>query len=426
MSWKDRLQKDIVLISPTGITFTPNWVGDPRGFSKNVAVFDPPNVPGVSFQDLDFGLTTTPLTLYFAGDDNDLEANKFFETCKAKGEWLVGHPVKGLLSMQLISISERIAPIESGNVTMIDTEWYEPGIKAIIPLSLPEKASDVIEKGALTLLESSEQFVSNISIKLNSLSSKFQKEILDISDYVLRHVSLLTNTLASANSAINSVRRGITQTLSESVINVQALAGQIQTLVQSPSTIPEDLITRLNVYSDMINTSFEEIIFPDDKTGAKIEDKNRANSQELFLVSAMAAESEIAVSEILTTRAQSVEVAQTLIDDFNTIVNKLDTIQGHFDSNTMDLQYFNQSQSYQQLMEMIALAVAYVLDVSFELAIEKRFILKRPRTPVEIALTEYNGPGDNDENVDKFIFSNNLSGENILLLNAGTEVVVYV
>lgn len=426
MSWKDRLQENIIMTSPEGTEFRPNWIGDPRSFNKDVAIFNPPGVKGANFDDLEFGPTATPLTIYFSGDDHDIDAKIFFETCKEKGKWSIEHPTIGTLNLQLSKVTERIDPIESGNITRFDTEWFESGSEDVLLQSLPEKASDVIEKSNLVNDGSTEQLTDNVVIDKPSLSSKFAQEMADIADYARDKLSKLTDVFADANAAISSVRRGITQTLSADVIDIQALAGQMQTLVQSPSRVSLDLITRLSTYSDMISSSFDEIIFPDGKTGSELEDKNRAASQETFLVSAVAAEATIAVSETLDTRAKSLEVVDVLINDFNLITNNLDTIQGHFDSNTMDDQYFSQSINYKELSETIALAIDYVLDASFELAIEKQFIIDRPRTPVEIALTEYDGPGIDDENVTRFIESNNLHGDDVLLLKAGTEVVVYV
>ena len=43
-----------------------------------------------------------------------------------------------------------------------------------------------------------------------------------------------------------------------------------------------------------------------------------------------------------------------------------------------------------------------------------------------ITIDEYGELGDNDINYDLFISSNNLKGNDILLLEAGREVVVYV
>jgi hypothetical protein len=446
VSWKDRLQKDIILTSPEGTLFRPQWVGDPRSFKKNIAVFDAPGVKGVRFQDLEFGLTITPLTLYFAGEDNDIDAGNFFKACKEKGTWFVTHPVKGFFRLQLSSVSEGIAPVDSGGLTVVNTVWFETGADAVSLLSLAEKASDVNKKGELINESSAEQFQNNVDLSRPSLLAKFRNEVADIADYVRDKVSAITNTLAEANAAIESVRRGITETISQDVIDILSLAGQIQTLVQSPARISGDLITRLNVYSDMINNSFSEIIFIEKKTGSKEEDKNRAAVQELFLASAMSSEAEILVSQPaqaeelpetrasvlqtrsrgIETRAQTIDAINTLIDDFSTITNNLDTIQGFFDDRTMDLQFFSQSISYKELSETVTLAISQALDVSFDLAIEKRFILEKPRAPIEIALKEYNGPGVNDDNLIKFINANNLHGRDMLLLKAGVEVVVYV
>jgi hypothetical protein len=63
----------------------------------------------------------------------------------------------------------------------------------------------------------------------------------------------------------------------------------------------------------------------------------------------------------------------------------------------------------------------YLLSQFFNLATEKRFIIKNRRSPLEVCVTEY---GSIDY-YDLFIESNELSGDEILLLNPGREVVIY-
>jgi hypothetical protein len=63
---------------------------------------------------------------------------------------------------------------------------------------------------------------------------------------------------------------------------------------------------------------------------------------------------------------------------------------------------------------------------SFDLKTEKRFTLEKERSPVEITITEYGEFGENDENLELFINSNNLKADEIYLLPAGKEIVVYV
>ena len=62
----------------------------------------------------------------------------------------------------------------------------------------------------------------------------------------------------------------------------------------------------------------------------------------------------------------------------------------------------------------------------YNLKAEKRFTLKKARSPLEIAVTEYGELGENDFYYNLFLDSNELTGHEIRLLPAGKEVVVYV
>lgn len=92
----------------------------------------------------------------------------------------------------------------------------------------------------------------------------------------------------------------------------------------------------------------------------------------------------------------------------------------------LDGQYFAQSNNYTRLQNTFALTMRYLLTQFFNLKTEKRFILKTARSPIEITITEYGSMGENDANYDLFIKSNNLCGNEVLLLPAGFECVVYV
>ncbi len=56
----------------------------------------------------------------------------------------------------------------------------------------------------------------------------------------------------------------------------------------------------------------------------------------------------------------------------------------------------------------------------------KRFTLSRPRAPIEITISEYGELGPEDSYLDLFIASNHLRSDEVILLPAGREVVVYV
>ncbi len=88
---------------------------------------------------------------------------------------------------------------------------------------------------------------------------------------------------------------------------------------------------------------------------------------------------------------------------------------------TIDKQFISQSGSYTNVQNTFALTMKYLISQFFNLKTEKRFTLKKERSPLEITVTEY---GD-IESYDLFISSNNLTGDEVLLIPAGKEVVVY-
>jgi hypothetical protein len=87
----------------------------------------------------------------------------------------------------------------------------------------------------------------------------------------------------------------------------------------------------------------------------------------------------------------------------------------------IDRQYFANSLNYTAVQNTFSLTIRYLLSQFYNTSSEKRFTLKKDRSPLEITCTEY---GD-IEKYDLFIESNQLSGDEVLLLKAGREVVIY-
>ena len=129
MSYQDRLQPQITLTSPSGLVFTAKWIGNARSQEKDLGIFKTPGVKGVKIQDLELGATTYPLTIYFDGPDNDLDSEKFVVALAERGSWQVIHPLKGEKSLQLVSYSEAVQPVTSGNITTITTADNRQGFK---------------------------------------------------------------------------------------------------------------------------------------------------------------------------------------------------------------------------------------------------------------------------------------------------------
>ena len=125
-TWLERTNDSIFFTSPEGNTFDALWIKNPRTLEKKLGIFNLPERTGAVVQDLDTGAVSYPLTFYFEGTNNDLESEKFFKACKERGRWLISHPTKGLLSLQLVNITEQIDPVDNGNITQFTSQWIEP------------------------------------------------------------------------------------------------------------------------------------------------------------------------------------------------------------------------------------------------------------------------------------------------------------
>ena len=177
----------------------------------------------------------------------------------------------------------------------------------------------------------------------------------------------------------------------------------------------------LTAYTDLINSLIG--ISPE---VADTEGRNTVAIQELALTASITAVCQVAASGTLDTRPEAIEAADEIFALFKSIIDELDLTQELFEDNSIDSQFFSLSQAFSDVSLLVAQAIAYFLLASYDLKIEKRFTLTKPRAPIEITISEYGELGEDDNNFTLFINSNKLKGNDIRILPSGREVVVYV
>jgi len=420
VTWLDRLRQTITLTSPEGNIFEAKWKGNSRSMDKKLGLFEFPKVKGTKVQDLDIGSARYPLTIFFDGENNDQEADRFFKACSERGVWNVIHPVKGSLDLQLISVKENIEPVESGNVTQFDMEWIEPLKDSEVP-SLFQQRSTIDSQIDELNSTSSDQIDSNVLQETAAQTSSFEATVDAVVKAVEKFLAPVYELQAEINSQVLSIKRGINSLLSAPVLDIVSIAGQIQALVQLPALAIADVNSRIEAYQGFISAALD--FSPDT---AETKDRNIVAVQELALTSALASISFVSSTGELDSRLQAIELINLNTELFKDITDTLDATQDLFKDEIIDDQYFSQSESYSDTLLLISQTIAYLLRSAFDLSIEKRFILEKMRAPIEITISEYGDLGEDDINFDLFITSNGLKGNDILILPEGREVLVYV
>ncbi len=421
MTWIDRLKPTINFTAPNGATFEAFWTGDSRSLEKSLGIFKYPKIKGAKVQDLDVGAVRYSIPFFFSGVDNDILSTKFLEAAKSTGTWQIIHPMKGVLTLQLISITESVEPINNGNIAAFVSEWIEPLSEGSVTTPSQIKFNVLNDISSNLNSTASDQFVNNTVQKKFADKNAISEFARIITSAVERKLFILYETSPEIKARITSIFRGIIDTLDQEIIDTEVLATQIQNIIQLPASTTDNAESRLSPYQ-----SFLDEIFLTSPTKTTDDQRNIALLQELAAVSVLGVFSEVSVTSILETRTQAINLAEGISDKLIAITDFLDNNQELFINEDIDKQYFSQSESFSDSFSLISQGIAYLLKSIFDLLIEKRFVITKDRAPIEICITEYGNLGENDSNFDLFINSNFLKNTEILLLRAGKEVVVYV
>ncbi len=430
MTWKARLRPTIKFVSPEGNEFEAFWQQSDNTIDKKLGVFDYPLVRGTVVQDLEASSNRYSIPFGFAGKDSDEEAFRFILACRERGQWAVTHPTEGFLGLQLISITKLDRPVEEGGITRFNSEWIEP-IDETTLQTTAELAGLVGNRYFDLNALAADQFVKNIRFSTASQLFAIQQAVSEVTNAVNK----VLGPIAQANDAIYSsqlaIQRGIQETFTATIFEPLSLVGQVQNNIQLPARAAQDIKSRLSAYGSLAAELFG--LSPENPT---VNGRNTVAVQELGLSAILAANAEIAVTGPqkpdspttgdLQSRVQAVELALDLKAKLLDITDNLDLTQKLFGDNDIDFQYFSQSETYNSAVELTALAQQYLLLAAYDLSVERRFTLEKPKTPLQIVGEEYGSFGaQNDDLIDLFITSNNLRGTEILFLPAGKEVLVY-
>ncbi|MHA1287297.1 MAG: hypothetical protein ACTSPB_07825 [Candidatus Thorarchaeota archaeon] len=247
---------------------------------------------------------------------------------------------------------------------------------------------------------------------------------------IVRHLTPLALQNDTISGEFNLIAAGIDNSLLNEEFDAASLAGQLQGLVQIPAIASKDIQDRLNLYNTLIDLILDllpdKVVVSGSAPPLTDEDINVTVIVELITMAIMVAMSTVITTGPFQTRAQAIEAGDFLQDSLDRITDRLDLLQSVSEiSNILEMRYTSLAQSRTDVTQLVGAVVRYLLLLSFNLKVERRIILKEPRAPIEIAITEYGSLGENDSNFDKLLETNNLKGDDRLWLAAGREIVIY-
>lgn len=414
MSWEDRL-KDAAYTSPSGERITFYYEDVSRNFDKKTSNYEFPDAKGTYVQDNGTTGRKYPFTAYFWGEDCDKQADAFEDALSETGRGKLEHPLYGTVNVVPFGTVTRNDNLKSAaNQSIVEVTFWET-IPLIYPIPQIDPATEVLndvrgladaigvnvaDKLDIFSPEAIERFKSKTLALVGNVQSVIGKAT-EIKDQVTAKVSEITtrinNIVTATTDTADSVRESITSAMSD-VMDLMAL----------PSTIQTSIKSKINDYREMISDIISPL-FPND-------------SETDFLSSEAIVESIVGglivnvVESEFDTQGSALESAEDLLE----ILDEVTT----WTENTSDtVGMVDTGESYQRLQESVALTAGYLVEISFTLKKERRVVLTRARSIIDLVAELY---GQVDEILDFFITSNDFSGSELLEIPRGREVLYYV
>lgn len=375
-----------------------------RAVDKRTTAFNFPEVDGTYIQDLGHTGRRYPLRVIFWGADSDLSATAFESILLEQGPGVLEHPRYGNVDVVPYgTITRRDELRSAANQTIIDVEFYET-----TGILYPSSQTDTLGAINLSLETFNEamagEYADLVDVstagKRAELKSRYEN-LLSAAEGFLRPIA---ETQADIEAQFDTVLASINEGIDVLIADPLTLAFQTMILIQAPARAAAAITARLEAYGNLA----ESIVGAADP-GATF------HTSDLFASTAV---SGIVLSSVNTeydNKPAAVETALFNLDTMEAVTVWRDELfdgAGEVDPGT----------AYQALQDSVALTAGYLVDVAFTLAQERRIILDRNRTIIDVCAELY---GVIDEKLDFFINTNQFTGSEIIELPRGTNVLYY-
>jgi prophage DNA circulation protein len=419
LSWEDRIG-EAAYTSPGGTRMRFAFTDVSVEIDKRTAAFEFPGVPGAYIQDNGHGERRFPLLCIFSGAECDAEAKAFEDLLLETGTGLLEHPVYGRRDVVPFgTLTRRDDLVSAANQSVWEVVFWST-IGAVYPSSGISPKHEVTEAVRLAKPALSSDFGRTMSLGTEARRANAKLTIRD----ALRKIQ---STVGAVSAATESVNREFRDLQSQINFGIDVLIGQplllaqqMLNLISAPARAAAGIASRLDGYRKLLDRMIESSTSSPGDTASleriRVALSNDFHANDLIAAGAVLGSVTSVLENTFTAKPGAIEAAEAIIvqaSDFT----------GWRDGRTGDLGQIDTGEGYQALQEAVALAVGYLVEISFTLVPERAVVLDRPRGLVELCGELYGAV--TDERLDFLISTNGLTGSEILELPRRRRVVYY-
>ena len=408
MAWQDRLQT-CTYTAPSGAEFTLAYEDVSRKLKKKTSVFEFVSSNDVYVQDNFVGAKSYPMTVYFSGEDHDLQANDFFEGLSEQGAGQLQHPIYGLLTVNATDSIEQVDRLKTGANQSAFTITFIETIIDLYPSAQTNRKES--SKAASENFDNAkaDEFADGIS--LDTVSEE-QTLIGEFNDFVGRYEEALTPLAegnADATRFLTDVSSSITNGIDTLIGTPLTLAFQSIQLAKSVTNTANLIGAKLDAYGDLLDS----IISPDNTVTVPTYNnvgQNSVQTQDLFAASNVSAIADSITATDFETREEALSTAESVQNSFFNYVEWKER-------NVASVGIEDEGAGYEALLDQVTKTVNEIINSAATLQRIRNVVLDTDMLVLDFAY-RYFGTSDSDT-VERVILLNNLDNSDIWTIPKG-------
>jgi hypothetical protein len=406
MSWLDKVDRDITIVTGDGKQYKPLWANASKSKDYNYGEFNYPNTSGSFIDRREPQGVRYSLTLYFTGEKNLEQAQKFWESSDNRDPWRIVHPLYGSIRVQPLSLE---FDDTNYNTTIVSSTIVETnqrrGPESTINIAdqVEQSTKDAEDAVAQSYEANAEPDVGTIQSLQNDISELRAKAESDLpgTEVATEYTNKAQAALQTTNQAVGAAGDAI-----RSFVQFARLPGEIK----------GDLQTKL----DILNRQIERLTPPIPLNGSPTE-KLQFEAQGVGLLTGKALALTKGKDE-LRTRSEIVRASNSLIQDYDSFVRRLATLST--DQAGTSSSYYPDHQVQKTLERSVNLVAGSLFELIYNAKREKRFTTKEATNIFVLAHKLY-GLDEQDKNLNLLIDQNDLTVEEYFEIPEGRVITYY-
>ncbi len=401
MSYLDRL-RDLRYTAPSGAEFTAHFVQVSRAGGKKAPVTEFPGQNQGAVQDLGATTPILPISCYIDGDDYDITADQFWVALFEKGTGFLHHPRWGDIRVLPVPKSQKENFVEGVGRADFEIDFIKVDDEIFdYPDALLNHQAEVGANVDAAVDVIAESVPTNLSTaETDGLKGMAQ----DTVDAVAGAFGALADITAEVRSEIEQVIADVTNNIDTLVDGPANLMREMLRLYRLPARVVGNIQAKISAYK----TIFENLVDGYKQTTADF-GENIGKMAVGSISGLQIALAEASQYGTFATRNQSGEAMAELVELNASITNGLQDLGGT-------------DYALQKAIDLSrATSLAGLVIDALNLPAEKKHTLTANQTPLQVVWDLYGYV----ERLDEFIEFNDLAGDEILWLPAGTKVLYY-